>query len=56
MEGLYIGLMTGSSADAIDAAMVSFEDGEPRLLHQESSPLSNELRQGIVDLTHGDKT
>jgi anhydro-N-acetylmuramic acid kinase len=43
---LYIGLMSGTSADAIDAVLVEL-DKNPRLLAHYSEPLSGEVRQQI---------
>lgn len=43
---LYIGLMSGTSADAIDAALVDLQ-GAPRLLASLSTPLPPSLRQQI---------
>lgn len=43
---LYVGLMSGTSADAIDAALVDLQ-GSPRLLASISTPLASSLRQQI---------
>lgn len=42
----YIGLMSGTSADAIDAVLVAF-DGHPHLIAHYSEPLSDNLREQI---------
>jgi len=49
---LYIGLMSGTSADAIDAALVDME-GTPRLIATYTHPLSSPLRQAILQLCAG---
>jgi anhydro-N-acetylmuramic acid kinase len=50
-SGLYIGLMSGTSTDGVDAALVSFEyDKPPRLLGLESLPIPEDLRAQLLDL------
>ncbi|MFL0796060.1 MAG: anhydro-N-acetylmuramic acid kinase [Cellvibrionaceae bacterium] len=46
---LYIGLMSGTSADAIDAALLDFNDGV-KLIATHSHPLSEDLQQDIHEL------
>ncbi len=46
----YIGLMSGTSLDAIDAALVSFPDERPVLHHAINYPLSQSLRNDILAL------
>ncbi len=46
---LYIGLMSGTSADAIDAALVDFS-ARPQLIASQSFPLSESLRKLIFAL------
>ena len=53
MDGYYIGLMTGSSADAVDAAMVHLRSGHPELVDSLSSSLPHHLQQQLVDIQHG---
>ena len=43
---LYIGLMSGTSADAIDAVLVDFQ-ASPRIIAKYSSPLDSEIRNEI---------
>lgn len=48
--GLYIGLMSGTSADGIDAALVGFVDERPQLLHALTLPWREDLRAQLLDL------
>lgn len=50
MSELYIGLMSGTSADGIDAALVDFSEAQPKLVHSYYSKFSDELRQIILGL------
>ena len=43
----YIGLMSGTSMDAIDCALVSFEDDRTDLVYYSQYPLDNETRQRV---------
>ncbi len=47
---LYIGLMSGTSADAIDAAIVDISDGQFKVLSAMCFPLQPELRTSILEL------
>ena len=53
MDGYYIGLMTGSSVDAIDAALVKFDADQPRLIHSRCTPYPSALRAEVINLVHG---
>lgn len=44
------GLMSGTSADAIDAALVRCGQGKPELLHFTSLPMPTELREPVLRL------
>jgi anhydro-N-acetylmuramic acid kinase len=46
----YIGLMSGTSADAVDAVVVDFSDEQARLVGTYSTPIPNQLRQKIHSL------
>lgn len=54
IASLYLGLMSGTSADAIDAALVSFDDGRPRLLAARAQPWSAPLRAEILAVAQGE--
>lgn len=50
MKKLYIGLMSGTSMDAVDAALVDFSNHQPSLLASYKSPLPNTLREDFTKL------
>ncbi|HYW05237.1 MAG TPA: anhydro-N-acetylmuramic acid kinase [Gammaproteobacteria bacterium] len=47
-EDLYIGLMSGTSADAVDAALVDLAGSAPRLLASLSHPLPARIREAVI--------
>lgn len=47
---LYIGLMSGTSLDGIDAVLMSFSEGKPRLLAHDSTAIPEPLRQQVLQL------
>jgi len=52
-EGLYIGLMSGTSMDALDAVLVRFtDDARPSLKATRSSPIPENLKQRLRDVCH----
>ena len=48
---LYIGLMSGTSMDAIDTALVDIEPGSLALVEYEQFPLPEEIRTGVRQLS-----
>ncbi len=52
MSALFIGLMSGTSIDAIDAALVDFS-GQPELVTTHSHPIDSKLRQQLLMLSQG---
>lgn len=52
MKQLYIGLISGTSIDAVDAALVDLS-ASPRLLATFSQPYPAELRKRVVELCEG---
>jgi anhydro-N-acetylmuramic acid kinase len=52
-DGLFIGLMSGTSVDAVDAALLEWTDGRPQLRHTHSHPLPAALRERILAVSRG---
>lgn len=46
--GLYVGLLSGTSSDAVDAALVEIGTGTPRLHAYHQEPLAEELRAALA--------
>jgi anhydro-N-acetylmuramic acid kinase len=55
-SGLYIGLISGTSADGIDAALVRFEQDKPQLVHALTHPWPDELRTRILRVAQDETT
>lgn len=53
---LYIGLISGTSADGIDAALVQFEDDRPQLVHAYTHPWPDALRTQILRVAQHEAT
>lgn len=56
MPGLYIGLMSGTSLDGIDACLVEFKNGQIKLLAFEYSPYSDSDKNVIQHLSLPDSS
>ena len=53
MSATFIGIMSGTSVDAIDAAAVSFPDGQVKIHAVQSNPIDGTLRQRITNIMQG---
>ncbi|MCW8196225.1 anhydro-N-acetylmuramic acid kinase [Proteobacteria bacterium 005FR1] len=47
---LYIGLISGTSVDCIDAVLVDFSGAQPQFLHTLAYPIPSELKSRLYDL------
>ena len=55
-SALYLGLISGTSADGIDAVLVGFNRGVPHLRASHAHPWSPSLRERMLALAQGDGT
>jgi len=53
---IYIGLMSGTSLDGVDVAIVDFGDFPPRLLHCSTTPYAESMRQRLRSLCQSETT
>lgn len=53
MAELYIGLLSGTSVDGIDAALVEFDDAAVRVRHALTAPFDPALRADLLDFMAG---
>jgi len=50
-ESIYIGLMSGTSLDGVDAVLVSFDTNTPKLLSSYSYSIPEELQRKLIEFT-----
>ena len=55
MAGLFIGLMSGTSVDSIDSALVNFDNDGFELLEWNSSSIEKKLKVRIFNEVNNDK-
>ena len=53
---IYIGLMSGTSLDGIDVAIVDFDEYPPQLLHCSTTPYDESMRQRLHSLCQTETT
>jgi anhydro-N-acetylmuramic acid kinase len=53
-SGLFLGLISGTSADGIDAALVEFAGATPRMLRARTYPLPDGLRELVLRVSQAD--
>lgn len=54
MARFFLGLISGTSVDAIDAALLDFDGERPRLQAARSTPYPPALREAVLGLSQGD--
>lgn len=55
MPQYYIGLMSGTSMDAVDAALIDLSNHTPLLSHHHSIPIPAELRTRLIAVAQGEE-
>ena len=53
---LYIGLMSGTSLDAVDAVVVSIDEKSTHLIESFQHPIPDDLRQQLLAICTGQNT
>ncbi|CAM5493329.1 anhydro-N-acetylmuramic acid kinase [Rhodanobacter lindaniclasticus] len=53
-DALYIGLISGTSADSIDAVLVRFREGKPQTLASHAHPWPAALRERVLAVAQGE--
>jgi len=56
MEGLFVGLMSGTSVDSIDAVIVNLSKDRFELVEEESTPIQNDLKNRIFEAVNDSHT
>ncbi len=57
MDGeLYIGVMSGTSLDGVDTALVQINGATTTLLHHDYYPISETLKQRLLTISHNQST
>ncbi len=54
MRKLYIGLMSGTSVDGIDAALVDFSETAPQIIATHYTPYNDNTREAVLSLCQAD--
>ncbi len=55
-QELYIGVMSGTSMDGIDTALVAFDGNQPSLIAHDEFSMPNSLKQRLLDVCIGQQT
>ncbi len=55
-KALYIGVMSGTSLDGIDTALVEISEKEAKLLFGDSFPIPKAIKQAVLDIALGQNT
>ena len=56
MEGLFVGLMSGTSVDSIDAVIINLSKDRFELVEEESTPIQNDLKNRIFEAVNDSNT